>query len=78
MFIHIASEVRSRYTSERIKQFSLSVVAEINRYPMLTRELFRIGFGNEDSRFPDISRYFVGSEYTQELGLSSLVHRRKY
>ena len=34
MFIHIVSEVRSRYTSERIEEFSLSVVAEINRYPM--------------------------------------------
>ena len=66
MFIHIVSEVRSRYTSERIEKFSLSVVAEINRYPMLPRELLRIGVGNEYSRFSDISRYFVGSEYAQE------------
>ena len=66
MFIHIASEVRTRYTSERIEKLSLSIVAEINRDPMLPRELFRIGVGYEYSRFPDISRYFIGSEYAQE------------
>ena len=66
MFIHIVSEVRSRYTSERIEEFSLSVVAEINRYPMLSREFFGIGVGNEYRRFPNIPRYFVGSEYAQE------------
>ena len=66
MFIHIASEVRSRYTSERIEKFSLSVVAEINRYPMFSRIFFQIGVCNEYCRFPEISRYFVGSEYAQE------------
>ena len=66
MFIHIVCEVRSRYTSERIEKFSLSVVAEINRNPMLSRELLRFGVSDEYSRFPDISRYFVGSEYAQE------------
>ena len=67
MFIHIDSEVRSRYTSERIEKFSFSVVAEINRDPMFSQEIFfRFGVGNEYSRFPDISRYFVGSEYAQE------------
>ena len=66
MFIHIASEVRSRYTSERIEKFSLSVVAEINRDPMFSRIFFRIGVRNDYSRFPDILRYFVGSEYAQE------------
>ena len=65
-FIHIVSEVRSRRTSERIEEFSLSVVVEINRYPMLSREFFRIGVGNEYSGFPNISRYFVGCEYAQE------------
>ena len=66
MFIHIASEVRSRYTSERIEKFSLSVVAEINRYPVFSWIFIRIGVCNEYSRFPEISRYFVGSEYAQE------------
>ena len=65
MFIHIVNEVRSRRTSERIEEFSLSVV-EINRYPMLSQEFFRIGVGNEYSGFPNISRYFVVSEYAQE------------
>ena len=66
MFIHIASEIRSRYTSERIGKFSLSVVSGINRYPMFSWIFFRIGVRNEYSRFPDISKYFVGSEYAQE------------
>ena len=66
MFMHIVSEVRSRYTSERIEKFSLSVVAKINRYPMFSWIFFRIGVRNEYSRFPEISRYFVGSEYAQE------------
>ena len=35
-----------------------AVPADISNY--ITRS------GNEDSRFPDISRYFVGSEYAQE------------
>ena len=67
MFIHIASEERSRYISERIEKFSLSVVAEINRYPMFSWIFFRIGVRNEYSRFPDISRYFVGSEYVPRI-----------
>ena len=67
MLIHIASEVRSRYTSERIEKFSFSVVAEINRDPMFSRVFFGFVVRNEYSRFPEISRYFVGSEYAQEV-----------
>ena len=66
MFIHKVSEVKSRYTSERIKEFSFTVVAEMNRNPMFSREFFGMSVGNEYCRFPNIPRYFVGSEYAQE------------
>ena len=66
MNIHIASEVRSRYTSKKIEKISLSVVAEINCHPVFSRIFFRIGVRNEYTRFSEISRYFVGCEYAQE------------